>query len=372
MGISEPSPGPEAIRSPERYRVSQEASVAEVVERIDSGGEGLALVISDAGRLVATITDGDVRRAFLAGVQLSDSVRELMAKGKAIPYDQGPLTAPVGLSDDEMLRLMAENTLRHLPLINEQGQIIEVVMLRELAEERISPLRALVMAGGLGTRMMPLTKDTPKPMLPVGDRPLMERILRQLSSAGINRVNIALHYLPERITDHFGDGSRWGLDLDYVTEDQPLGTAGVLRLMDHSEEPLLVVNGDILTGVDFRAMVRYHHDHRADLTVAVRRYEVGMPYGVIDCEGALVTGIDEKPQQSYLVNAGIYLLQPSLIPHVPDSGHFDMTDLIKAALAQGDTVVAFLVHEYWLDIGRLDDYQLAQEHIRRGLINDVE
>lgn len=359
----------ESGRSPNRYLLSLDDSLTTAIRRIDEAGEGLALVVYGDGRLHATLTDGDIRRALLGGASLEERVDELIGKGKAPPHDQGPLTAPVGTSEVEMLHLMNQHALRHLPLVDESGRVVEVVLLRELAEEYETPIRAVVMAGGLGSRMMPLTKDLPKPMLPLGDKPVIDRIIGKLASAGINKVNLALHYLPEKIMEHLGDGSQFGVSIDYVTEDRPLGTAGALRLMEHSQEPLLVINGDIVTDVDFRAMLSFHSDNDADLTIAVRRCEVNVPYGVIECVGAVVAGIEEKPSRSYLVNAGIYLLEPSLIPSVPDNERFDMTDLIETALLEDRKVVAFLVHEYWLDIGQHGDYELAQSHAENGEIN---
>jgi dTDP-glucose pyrophosphorylase len=353
-------------RSPVRYFLTLQDRISTAIERIDASGEGLALVIDEDGGLYATVTDGDIRRALLAGANLDSGVYELIEKGKAPPHDKGPLTAEVGISEIEMLHLMNQHALRHLPLVDASGRVVEVVLLRELAEDYESPIRAVVMAGGFGKRMMPLTENTPKPMLPLGDKPVIERIIGKLESAGISKVNLALHYLPEKIIEYLGDGSEFGVSIDYMTEDNPLGTAGALRLLEKSEESLLVINGDIVTDVDFRAMLAFHRDNDADLTIAVRRCAVKVPYGVVECSGALVTNVEEKPERSYLVNAGIYLLKPSLIPLVPDGERFDMTDLIKQALQEERKVVAFLVHEYWLDIGQHGDYELAQSHAASG------
>ena len=201
-------------------------------------------------------------------------------------------------------------------------------------------------------------------MLPVGDRPLMQRIVEQLRQAGIRRVNISTHYLPEKIIEHFGDGRDFGVTLNYVTEDRPLGTAGALSLMEMPNEPLLVINGDILTRVDFRAMLAYHREHEADLTVGVRQYDLRVPYGVVECEGPRVRQLREKPQISFLVNAGIYLLEPSVHCYIPNGQCFDMTDLIEKLLAEGQMVVSFPIVEYWLDVGQHEDYEKAQEDIK--------
>jgi len=221
----------------------------------------------------------------------------------------------------------------------------------------------VIMAGGFGTRLRPLTDDTPKPMLPIGGKPLMERTIEGLQKSGISRINVTTHYLQEKITRYFGTGSRFGVELRYVSEDEPLGTAGALRLMEDVNEPLLVMNGDILTKVDFRSLLKFHQEQKAALTVAVRQYDVQVPYGVIEAEKGIVTGLQEKPRFNFLVNAGIYLLEPSARRCIPDGEPYDMTDLIAHLLERGETVAGFPIMEYWLDIGKHDDFRKAQQDV---------
>jgi len=222
------------------------------------------------------------------------------------------------------------------------------------------------MAGGYGRRLLPLTESTPKPMLPIGDQPLMELMIGQLRDAGIRRVNVTTHFEPEKIRDHFGDGARFGVDMNYVSEERPLGTAGALRLIEPGGEPMLIINGDILTKVDIRAMLDFHNDHKADLTVGVREYDFQVPYGVVETAETRVVRVNEKPVYRFFVNAGIYLLQPALEEFIPSSERFDMTDLIEQLVAAGRTVVSFPIMEYWLDIGRLADYERAQQDVKSG------
>jgi len=261
--------------------------------------------------------------------------------------------------------MMNKYTVRQIPLLDNTGRVVKMALLSDLVKEVQLPLTAVVMAGGYGNRLRPLTKDLPKPMLPVGDRPLLELIIEQLRQSGIQRVNITTHYRAEDIIKHFGDGKSFGVEIKYVTEDRPLGTAGALGLMEAPNEPLLVVNGDVLTRVDFRAMLVYHRENHADLTVAVRRYDWQMPYGIIECEGPRVRQVREKPLFGFLVNAGIYLLEPSVRHYIP-KGRFDMTDLIKRILKDGRPVVGFPIIEYWLDIGQPEDYEQAQKDIKNG------
>ncbi|HEY9450011.1 MAG TPA: sugar phosphate nucleotidyltransferase, partial [Gemmatimonadaceae bacterium] len=180
----------------------------------------------------------------------------------------------------------------------------------------------------------------------------------------IQRVAISTHHLANRIIDHFGDGAAHGVEMGYISEDQPLGTAGALRLLGDVHDPMVVINGDVLTGVDFRGMLAYHREHDAALTVGVRRCEIQIPYGVLECDGPLIRGVREKPRQSFLINAGVYLLEPTVLATIPAGRRFDMTDLIAALIAAGERVVSFPIMEYWLDIGQPSDYEQAQVDIR--------
>ena len=213
----------------------------------------------------------------------------------------------------------------------------------------------------------PLTEEVPKPMLPVGGRPLLELTIEQLRNAGIRRVNLATHYKGDVISRHFGDGRDFQMDIQYVEEQQPLGTAGALRLLDSSDEPLLVINGDILTRVDFRAMLDYHRENVADMTVAVKEHEARLPYGVVDIKGINIVGISEKPVLHHFINAGIYLLNPQCSHYIPVDQPYDMPDLIGKLIEEGRRVVSFPIHEYWVDIGQAEDYQRAQMDSNDGV-----
>jgi len=203
----------------------------------------------------------------------------------------------------------------------------------------------------------------------MGGRPLLERIIEQIRDAGIRRVSITTHFQPEKITSHFEDGRAFGVELGYINEDVPLGTAGALALLPTPTDPLLVVNGDILTTVNFSAMLEFHREHGADLTIGVRRYEVEVPYGVVEGDGPLVTRLSEKPTYRFLVNAGIYVLDPSVHERIPRGRRFDMTDLISLLLSGGGTVVNFPIVEYWLDVGQRADYLRAEEDLRAGKLD---
>ncbi len=344
-------------------------SIRHTMAIIDRSARGIALVVDDELHLITTITDGDIRRALLAGRDFEQPVHELVAF-KAVSVPTKPVTALAGTEHGALLRLMQEHSIRHLPLLDSGDHVVGLVTLDDLLPESGLPLQAVIMAGGLGTRLRPLTEDLPKPMLPVGGKPLMERVIEQLRQVGIRRVNVTTHYMPEKIVEHFGDGRAFGVELNYVHEECPLGTGGALGRMPVPQETVLVVNGDILTQVNFRAMHDFHQEQEADMTVAVRRYEMQVPYGVIECEGARVRQLHEKPQVGFLVNAGIYLLQPSVYEFIPQNTSFNMTDLIQWLLDAGRTVVSFPISEYWLDIGQHADYAQAQDDVESGRLRE--
>jgi len=341
----------------ENLCLTADSTLREVMSLIDRESLGIALVVEDNGVFERTITDGDIRRAILNGNDLNTPVSQLPRP------THPPTTAVVGTSLSRQRELMREHEIRHLPILNEDGTVLSLSISDEL-ETPAMPLQAVIMAGGFGTRLRPLTDNTPKPMLPVGGKPLIQRTVENLERAGVRQINITTHYLPEKITGHFGNGDRFGVDISYVSEDEPLGTAGALRLMDDVDEPMLVINGDILTEIDYRSLTRFHRKHNAALSVGVRQYDMEVPYGVVEADGGIVTGLREKPRFNFLINAGIYLLEPFVRRYVPQDGRYDMTDLIEALLADGETVVGFPITEYWLDIGKHDDFERAQNHVR--------
>lgn len=348
--------------------IDPQASLNEAITCIDFNARGIALVVDSDRHLLGTITDGDVRRAMLAGMDLYTPVSKLLEQKVDSPYPE-PVTAPVGTDRVPLLSIMQERQVFQLPLVDNTRRVVDLVTLEELLPDKGLSLQAVVMAGGYGSRLQPLTEDLPKPMLPVGDRPLMELIINRLRHAGIRRVSVTTHYMSEKIVEHFGDGSEFGMELNYVSEDRPLGTAGALGLMETPKEPLLVINGDILTGIDFRAMLNYHKEQKADMTVAMSRYEMQVPYGVIECDGPKVRSLREKPLEHCFVNAGIYLLEPVVHQYIPEARHFDMTDLINRLLQERRKVVGFPIREYWLDIGHHDDYEQALEDTKNGRLS---
>jgi len=344
--------------------ISPDSSIRSAMKCVDRGSCGIALVVDQERHLLGTITDGDARRAVLAGTDLEFPVSVILANKISTKYPK-PVTVSPETDRKALIALMQEYVLRQIPILDNDGKVVDLVMLDDLIPTQDLQLQAVIMAGGLGTRLRPLTEDLPKPMLPVGGKPLMELVIEQLREVGIRRVNITTHYKPEKISDHFGDGSAYGVELKYVNEDRPLGTGGALGLIDAPTEPVLVINGDILTQVDFRAMLAYHQEHQAIMTVAVKQYEIKVPYGVIECEGPRICALKEKPQMHFLVNAGVYLLEPKVYEFIPNGEHFNMTDLIQWLLDADHIVASFPIIEYWLDIGQLKDYEKVQDDVKQ-------
>lgn len=340
-----------------------DATLKLAMETLDRTARGVVLAVDDDFRLLSTITDGDIRRGLLAGLSLQSPLIDVIRRKTTSQY-ANPATVKEGTPPEDILRLMKERIIRHVPVVDGAGHVVGLVTADQLVPREVIPLQAVIMAGGYGKRLHPLTENTPKPMLHVGEQPLMERMISQLRDAGIRRVNVTTHFEPEKIQDHFGDGAGFGVDITYVPEERPLGTGGALRLIEDRTEPLLIINGDILTKVDFRAMLDFHNDHLADLTVGVREYDFQVPYGVIETQDARILRVNEKPVYKFFVNAGIYLLGTKLDEFNPSSERFDMTDLIEHLVAAGRTVVSFPIMEYWLDIGQLADYERAQNDVK--------
>jgi dTDP-glucose pyrophosphorylase len=329
---------------------------------------GIALVVDEDTRLEATVTDGDVRRAILLGVDLDQTVAELLATRKDHGRDGSPVTASIGTSPEQLLQMMTEYRIRQIPLLDADSRVVDIALDSDYLAATALPLEGFIMAGGFGKRLMPLTEKCPKPMLPVNGKPILEHLVDKLRTTGIQHVSISAHYLAESIVEHFHDGKDFGIHIEYVAEDQPRGTAGALAGASAGDVPLLVINGDIMTSIDFRAMLEFHREHTADMTVAVQQHEVRIPHGVITTDGIDAVRIVEKPALRHFVNAGIYLIQPSVRQMVPQDRAFDMPELITNLISANKRVICFPIREYWLDVGQMEEYERASSDAARGVI----
>ena len=345
--------------------VGPEWSIHQALAQMDVSRKGIVLVVDSDQRLLGTVTDGDMRRAVLTGLDLEQPITRVLAQKDGSNFAR-PITAQAGTNPGTLLDVLRAHSIRHLPLVDHNQRVVALATLDDFVPEQEPLLQAVIMAGGLGLRLRPLTEDLPKPMLSVGGRPLLETIVDQLRSIGVRHISITVNHKLEKITEHFGDGRNFGVDITYTTEDRPLGTAGALGLIKEPLDTTLVINGDILTQVNFRAMLDFHREHRADLTVAVNRHQSRVPYGVVECDGAAVRGLSEKPLMTFFINAGIYLLEPETYGFIPNGEPYDMTDLILRLLKENRPVVAFPIREYWIDVGRPADYLRAQSDFPGG------
>jgi dTDP-glucose pyrophosphorylase len=332
--------------------VSPATTILEVIQGLDRSAAQISLVVDGDRRLLGTVTDGDIRRGILKGMDLNGPATQVM--------NASPLTAPVSSGRAERLALMRSKKLRHIPVLDEAGILVGVETESELAGSDQLPNWVVLMVGGLGERLRPLTATTPKPLLPVGGRPLLETILVQLAQAGFSRVYLAVNYKAEQFEQEFGDGTRLGLDIRYIHEEAKLGTAGALgQLPERPSDPILVMNGDVLTAVNYRSLLDFHREHHAVATMGVREYDIQVPYGVVKVDHSRVTTIQEKPKLTYFINAGIYVLDPIALDLIEAGRSCDMPSLLQGLMDRNGEVVAFPIREYWLDIGRLDDFAKA-------------
>jgi len=328
------------------------ASVRQVMEDIDRNKAGISLVVGEDGRLVGTITDGNVRRFILSGGSIEAPAERLVWR-----Y---PVTAPAGTPREVLAELLETHKIRNIPLLDHDGRPVGLFTYRELLASRDEGPCAAILAGGEGTRLRPLTESIPKPMVSVGGSPLLENLVASLVRSGFKRLFLAVNYKAEMIEQHFGDGSRFGAAITYLREESKLGTAGPLGLLPPLTCPLLVTNGDLLTTTDFGRLYEFHGQHRCVMTVAGIEYKVRVPFGVLRTAGHYLLGMEEKPEQKFLCNGGIYVLNPELVHLIPAGRRFDMTDLLAKVLQAGLPVATFPVHEYWVDIGHITDLEKAQ------------
>ncbi|MBB5066463.1 nucleotidyltransferase family protein [Granulicella mallensis] len=336
--------------------ITRSQAVRELMSLMDRCALGITLVVDEDRRLEATITDGDVRRAILLGIELDQPVSDLLSTRKGNGH---PITASLGTPPEELCRLMAESRIRQIPLLDAEERVVDIALDSDYLAAVALPLDGFIMAGGFGKRLMPLTENCPKPMLPVNGKPILEHLVEKLRATGIQHVSISTHYLAESIVEHFQDGKDFGVHIEYVDEERPMGTAGALARASVGELPLLVINGDILTSIDFRAMLEFHREHQADMTVAVQQHETKIPYGVIHMEGIDAVSIEEKPLVRHFINAGIYLIQPSVCRMVPADRAFDMPELITSLIDTQKRVICFPIREHWVDVGQMEQYERA-------------
>lgn len=330
------------------------ASISDVVKKIDAGSLQISLIVDKDKHLLGTVTDGDVRSAILKGVPLSVSVKKIM--------NTRPITALNSQSRERLLAIMSANKIHQIPLLDTAGRVTGIEFIDDLIKEKKKDNIVVLMAGGLGSRLRPLTDDCPKPLLRVGTKPILETILENFIECGFETFFIAVNYKDEMIKKYFKDGKNWGCKIRYLSEKRKLGTAGALSLLPSiPRKPVIVMNGDLLTRINFNQLLDFHRQHRASATMCIREYGLQVPYGVVKMDAHLINKIEEKPIHKFFVNAGIYVFEPHVFPRIPKNRALDMPSLLQSLTKAKQHVAAFPIREYWLDIGRIDDLDRANQ-----------
>jgi dTDP-glucose pyrophosphorylase len=333
--------------------VDSSHSILQTMQIIDKNAMQIAIVVDKTKKLLGTVTDGDIRRGILKGIPLESSVEKIM--------NVSPKREVVGKSPEHYRNILRLNKLKQLPLVTNDGIYVNLFSLDSENTYKRNDNVIVLMAGGLGTRLRPLTDEIPKPLLSVGGKPILEHIIQSFKNNGFYQFIIAVNYKKELIESHFGDGSEYGVDITYLHEEKRLGTAGALSLVIREiNKPFFVMNGDLLTKINFEQLLAFHIENRAIATMCVRNYEYQIPYGVIKTQQHRLIGIEEKPIHHSFVNAGIYVLDPELLHSIPYNEFYDMPELFTELIAREENVQAFPIREYWMDIGQMKDYEQAE------------
>lgn len=329
------------------------STVQQAILNLNQVSIKIVLVANEADELQGTISDGDIRRGLLRGLDINSPVTDIIHRN--------PLVVPPEVGRETVMQLMLVNKIQQIPIIDEQRRVVGLHLWDEITTTTTRSNLMVIMAGGLGKRLHPYTEECPKPMLPVAGKPMLEHIIERARAEGFSRFVLAVRYLGHMIEDYFGDGSRWEITIDYVREDKPLGTAGALSLLEPMpDQPFVVTNGDVLTDVRYGEVLDFHERHQALATMAVRQHEWQHPFGVVHTQGVDIVGFEEKPLHLSHVNAGIYALEPAALQALSKAEPCDMPTLFERLQAQGGRVIAYPMHEPWLDVGRPDDLERAR------------
>ena len=335
----------------ENIKISTSFTIRRALKVISRGGIKIAIVVDKKGKLLGTLSDGDIRRGFLKGLTINSSIKSIFYKS--------PLTAKVTDNKKKLLKIAISKQIYQIPVVDKNGKAVSIHILEDLFKIKNKFNKIVIMAGGKGMRLRPLTENVPKPMLKVGNKPILQIILEKFKKSGFDDFILCVNYKSKLIKDHFGDGKHFGVNIEYINEKKRMGTAGALSLFKKKPlEPFFVVNGDLLTNLDYEKMLDFHNDHRSIATMCVAEYNIESPYGEVILNNENITSIEEKPTHKVFVNAGIYILDPKCIDLIPKQ-FYDMPSLFKKLITKKNKIISFPLGEYWLDIGRLNDFKKA-------------
>jgi len=336
----------------DKITLTVKSTVQDALQIIDSGAVKIALVVDSENKLIGTLSDGDIRRGILKGLTLADRIESC--------YFKKPTVVTVNTPNDEIISLCTAKKIYQIPVVDSNGKVVRLCMLDELLKPQTHDNKVVLMVGGLGSRLRPLTDSTPKPMLKVGDKPILQTIVEKFAQYGFVNIVMCVNYKSHIIQEHFGDGSQFGVNIEYVLEDVRMGTAGALTLLkDKPAQPFFVMNGDLLTNINFESFLEYHNDQTASASMCVREYDFQVPYGVVNIDDGKIKSIEEKPVHQFFVSAGIYILNPECIDLIPQNQFYDMPTLFEKLIEQKENTISFPLREYWLDIGRIEEYDKA-------------
>lgn len=340
----------------EMTHLSPKGLIKDAVEILSKTSMRIVLITDSSLRLFGTVTDGDIRRGLIRGLTIESPISEVI--------NRKPTVVPENLSREAILKIMSANKIFQIPIVDEDLKLCGLHLWEELNNPIVRENIVVIMAGGKGTRLLPKTEKTPKPMLLIGGKPILEHIIDHAKSEGFTRFILAIHHLGDVIEEYFGNGDSLGVEISYVKEDFPLGTAGALGLIEPSPSlPVIVTNGDVLTGIRYGDLLDFHIQNDAKATMAVQIHEMPIPYGVVQTSGVFVTGYEEKPTQKFLINAGVYVLDPICFAEFPRNEAINMPSFLESLSAKGLSTMAFMIHERWVDIGGHEEFAKATGYL---------
>lgn len=337
--------------------VDENASIFEVMRVIQEGSEQIALVIKEE-KLLGTISDGDVRRNILKNGNLEKLAKDVMRKNFKYVNEKENI--------NNAIRKLKKERINQIPIVDEKMNLIDLVLVNDFSKSATRQNNVVIMAGGKGQRLRPYTENCPKPMLKINDKPILEIIIEQCIDNGFRQFHISVNYLKNQIIDYFKDGKDWDISINYLEEKKPLGTAGSLKILPKQEHPFIVINGDLLTRLNLNRILDFHYENNADGTIGVRNYEEKFPFGIVNVDGIKLLSFQEKPIFNHLVNAGVYVINPTLLSFLEEDKFIDMPDLIQKAKKEGKNINVCPIHEFWLDIGKPE--LLKRAHQEWGII----
>jgi dTDP-glucose pyrophosphorylase/predicted transcriptional regulator len=339
--------------------LKKDNQISEAIEILNNEKPRIVLVVDENNKLIGTITDGDIRRALIKGCSLDSYVKDIM--------NSNPRTASTEENDPIINERMRKHNLMQMPILDKDLTLVGLKTLRSIGELKQYDNPVIIMAGGYGKRLLPLTEETPKPLLKVGTKPILETIIEQFINYGFHNIYISTHYRAEMLREHFGNGDNFGVKISYLHEEKSLGTAGSLGLLPKNlpDIPILLMNGDLLTSVNYVDLLDFHKVQKGLATACVRKFDMQVPFGVVETENFKINKITEKPVLNFFVNAGIYVIEPALANLLDGKSYMDMPFFLQNRIQQGDKINMFPIHEYWLDIGRMEEYEQAQIEIKK-------